>query len=126
MLRYALVQDWDLDGDGTPETLRLGFATPKRWLKDGKTIKIERAPTAFGPVSVTMQSKLRAGEVVADVQLPSRNTPERILLRTRVPNGWKVVSAQTGEKKLATDEQGTVDLSSYQGRLSVRFAVAKR
>ena len=36
MLRYMLVQDWDLDDDGKPETLRLAFATPKRWLEDGK------------------------------------------------------------------------------------------
>ena len=35
MLRYLLVQDWDLDDDGKPETLRLCFATPKRWLGDG-------------------------------------------------------------------------------------------
>ena len=34
------------DTSGKPETLRLFFATPKRWLEDGKKIKIERAPTA--------------------------------------------------------------------------------
>ena len=55
-LRYALVQDWDLDDDGKPDTLRLLFATPKRWLEDGETIQVERAPTAFGPVSVRMDS----------------------------------------------------------------------
>ena len=47
-----LVQDWDLDDDGVPETLRLLFATPRRWLEDGKELKVERAPTAFGPVSI--------------------------------------------------------------------------
>lgn len=126
MLRYALVQDWDLDSDGTPETLRLGFATSKRWLEDGKGYKVERAPTAFGPVSLNVQSKLAEGEVVADVQLPSRNTPQKILLRARVPDGWKVVSAQAGDKKLTPDEQGTVDVSSCKGRLTIRFAVAKK
>src|SRR5437867_9719916 len=65
MLRYALVQDWDLDGDGTPETLRLGFATSKRWLEDGKGFKVVRAPTAFGPVSMSVQSRLGQGEVDA-------------------------------------------------------------
>jgi hypothetical protein len=126
MLRYALVQDWDLDGDGKPETLRLGFATPKRWLQDGKGFKVERAPTAFGPVSLDVKSKLARGEVFAEVQLPERNPPEKILLRARLPDGWKVVSAQAGEKKLPTDKQGTVDLSSRQGRLAIRFAVARK
>src|SRR5207249_1602285 len=50
VLRYLLVQDWDTDEDGRPDTLRLLFATPRRWLEDGKTIVVERAPTAFGPV----------------------------------------------------------------------------
>jgi hypothetical protein len=39
MLRHLLVQDRDLNDDGRPETLRLLFATPRRWLEDGQTIK---------------------------------------------------------------------------------------
>jgi hypothetical protein len=58
MLRYLLVQDWDLDDDGKPETLRLAFATPRRWLDDGKTINVVRAPTAFGPASFRLESHL--------------------------------------------------------------------
>ena len=42
MLRYLLVQDYDLDDDGRAETLRLCFATPRRWLEDGKQIDVER------------------------------------------------------------------------------------
>src|SRR6185436_9413927 len=52
MLRNLLVQEWDLDDDGRPETLRLLFATPRRWLEDGQILKVEHAPTAFGEVSV--------------------------------------------------------------------------
>jgi hypothetical protein len=125
MLRYTLVQDWDLDNDGKPETLRLCFATPKRWLEDGKQIKIERAPTAFGPVAVRLQSKLSQGEVVAEVELPARNQPKQTLLRVRVPDGWKVTSAQTGASQLLVDERGTVDLSGLRGKVTVRFATAK-
>src|SRR5437899_4229338 len=47
MLRYLLVQDLDLDDDGIPETLRLFFATPRRWMQDGRRIRMDRAPTAF-------------------------------------------------------------------------------
>ena len=52
MLRNLLVQDWDLDDDGEPETLRLLFGTSRRWLEDGKQIDVERMPTAFGRVSM--------------------------------------------------------------------------
>ncbi len=43
-LRYLLVQDYDMNDDGKPETLRLLFATPRAWLADGKEIKVANAP----------------------------------------------------------------------------------
>ena len=125
MLRYLLVQDSDVDDDGVPDTLRLLFATPKRWLEDGKTIKVERAPTAFGPVSLLVQSKLNSGEVIADVDLPQRQTPKHTLLRIRVPDGWRVASAQAGSEKLSADARGTVDISSLKGKVSLYFHVEK-
>jgi hypothetical protein len=125
MLRYVLVQDWDLDDDGVPETLRLCFATPKRWLEDGKQIKVERAPTAFGPVSVRLQSKLNQGQVLAEVDLPSRNIPKRALLRVRVPDGWHVTSSKAGSTRLKVDERGTVDLSGLRGKVTLEFKASR-
>ncbi len=124
-LRWCLVQDWDLDDDGKPETLRLFFATPKRWLEDGKVINVERAPTAFGPVSVRMESRLSQGVVNAEVSLPERNHPKQILLRARVPYGWKVTGAICEGKPLEADSSGTVDLSSRKGRALIAFQVQR-
>lgn len=121
-LRNMLVQDWDMDGDGTPETLRLMFATPRRWLEDGKTIKIVRAPTAFGEVSCVMRSNLKKGEVIAEVTAPAR-APKSFLLRARLPEGWKATSASVGSKNLSVDPTGTVDLTGQTGKFTVRFAV---
>lgn len=125
MLRHLLVQDWDLDDDGRPDTLRLLFATPRTWLADGKEIKIERAPTAFGEIWVNAESHLSKGEVLVTVQAPARQ-PERTLLRARLPQGWEVVSAKTGEQTLAPDAQGTVDVTGLRGTFTVRFAVRKK
>lgn len=128
MLRNVLVQDWDLDDDGRPETLRLLFATPKRWLEDGKVIAVERAPTAFGEVALRVESKLGAGEVLADVTLPTRHPAKRTLLRIRLPDGWRVMTAATtgaGNQSLEVDERGTVDLSALGGRVALRFEVRK-
>ncbi len=126
MLRYLLVQDWDLDSDGKPETLRLGFATPKRWLEDGKTLKVERAPTAFGEVSWRMNSNLKNNEVLVDLNLPTRNQADKILFRARVPDGWRVTAAQLNGKKLEADDKGTVNLSGLKGKQTIRFQVVKR
>jgi hypothetical protein len=126
MLRYLLVQDQDTNDDGKPDTLRLMFATPRRWLEDGKQIKVERAPTAFGPVSVVMRSRLNEGKVTAEVALPARNHPSATLLRARVPDGWSVTKATVNNQKLAVDPKGTIDLTSLQGRVMVEFSVAKK
>jgi hypothetical protein len=126
MLRCLLVQDWDLDDDGVPETLRLLFATPKRWLEDGKEINIERAPTAFGPVSIRVQSRLREGKVVAELDLPQRNPAKQTLLRIRVPDGWAATSAKVGEAQFKVDVLGTVDISTLKGRMMIEFQVGPR
>lgn len=129
MLRHVLVQDWDESDDGAPDTLRLLFATPRRWLEDGKTITVERAPTAFGAVSVAVESRLSAGEVIARVELAERARPGRTLLRVRVPEGWRVVDARVGDttagQALAVDERGTADISALSGAATVRFRVRK-
>jgi hypothetical protein len=126
MLRNLLVQDFDLDDDGRPDTLRLCYATPRRWLEDGKTIRVEKAPTAFGAVSVVLRSKLSQGEVQAEVDPPQRNRPSRTLLRVRLPEGWRVVSARLGKTALRVDPQGTVDISGLNAWASIRFEVARQ
>ena len=96
---------------------------PRRWLEDGKTLKVERAPTAFGPVSVRVQSRLSQGEVIAEVDLPARNPPKQTLLRLRVPDGWRLTSAKAADQALKVDERGTVDVSSLKGKTTIRFQV---
>ncbi|MEN9631643.1 MAG: hypothetical protein RL077_47, partial [Verrucomicrobiota bacterium] len=109
-----------------PETLRLFFATPKRWLEDGQEIKVQRAPTAFGEFSGSLHSQLSAGAVTADLNLPTQTPPPKILLRLRLPDGWQVVAAHAGSVALAIDLAGTVDLSALRGRQHIRCQVQRR
>jgi hypothetical protein len=126
MLRYLLVQDWDWDDDGKPDTLRLAFATPKRWLEDGRTIQVERAPTAFGPVSFRMQSRLSAGEVIGEFDLPTRHPARHTWARVRLPDGWQAVSATINGQTVNVDATGAVNLSGRSGQLELRMAVVQR
>ncbi len=123
MLRNQLVQDLDRNDDGRPETLRLLFATSRRWLENGNSIRIENAPTAFGKVSVRAHSELEVGRVVIELELPARNPIDQILLRARVPDGWQTVSASCASEQLAVDARGTVDISKFAGKQKVVFAV---
>jgi hypothetical protein len=124
-LRNLLVQDWDLNDDGKPETLRLLFATPRDWLTDGKTITVQNAPTAFGPVSLKVKSALRRGEVRIDLVAPLKMVPTKTLLRARLPIGWKIVSAQSGRQTLSVDENGAVDLTGLSRHVTVKFKVTR-
>jgi hypothetical protein len=124
-LRNLLVQDYDLDNDGKSETLRLLFATPKSWLKNGNVIEVRNAPTAFGKVSVRVVSRLEKGEIRADVRLPKKNFALKTRLRIRVPEPYKIVSVQRGFKNISFDENGAVDLSDESGHCALTFKVKR-
>lgn len=122
MLRNLLVQDWDLDDDGRPETLRLGFAVPKQWLEDGKSVEVKEAPTAFGKTSFSIQSHLGAGEITVRYTPPPR-PPKKALLRVRVPDKWLLKTVAAGNRQLRMDENGTVDVTSFKAPVLLIFRV---
>jgi hypothetical protein len=123
LLRYTLLQDWDMDGDGKPDTLRLLFATPRRWLEDGKEVKVDHAPTAFGEVSVSAHSHLKQGTVDVDVELPNI-APTKTLLRLRLPDGYHV-KAVNSHPELKPSSDDSLDLSTLHGRVSLSVQVAR-
>jgi hypothetical protein len=73
-----------------------------------------------------VQSRLKAGEIIAQVDLPTRSRPQRTQLRLRVPDDWRVIGAEVDGKTLAVDERGTVDLTAFTGSLTVRGRVVRR
>lgn len=121
-LRNLLVQDWDLDEDAKPDTLRLLFAVPRRWLADGQQIRVENAPTMFGPVSCRVKSKLSDGYIEVHVKPPQRPV-KAFLLRAPLPNGWKIVSVESDGKKARLIGRDTINLTGTQKPLTVRFIV---
>jgi hypothetical protein len=121
MLRYLLVQDWDLDDDGRPETLRLAFATPRQWLVEGCKIEVTAAPTAFGPVSYTIQSHIKRNEIEATLDLPLSTPARHTYLRVRVPDGVVIKAASVDRRALELDSEGTMDLSDLRGKVAIRL-----
>jgi hypothetical protein len=121
-LRYLLIQDWDFDEDGKPDTLRLMFGVPRRWLADGQMIRVEKAPTAFGPVSLEVESKLNADYVDARVTPPPRPV-KTMLLRAPLPSGWHVETVEVDGKAAPLMEANSVDLTGKTEPIHVRFQV---
>ena len=79
LYRNMLIHEWDNN------SLLLGQATPRKWLEDGKKIEIERAPTYYGKMSLTIASQAASNKIVATIKMPDRSHPETLLLRLRHP-----------------------------------------
>jgi hypothetical protein len=123
-LRHLLIQDWDLDEDARPETLRLMFAVPRRWLADGARIRVENAPTLFGRVHCEVQSKLSSGYVEVHVTPPPR-AAKTLLVRAPLPEGWQVDWVEIDGRRAPLLGKDTVDLSGRTKRLTVRFTTKR-
>ncbi len=121
-LRNLLIQDWDLDEDGKPDTLRLLFAAPRLWLMDSQSIRIDSAPTMFGLVSCRAESQLNAGYVEVHVTPPPRPV-KTILLRVPLPMGWHVESAKIEGASVPLIGGDVVDLSGRTKPITVKFMV---
>jgi hypothetical protein len=124
-LRYLLIQDWDTGDDGRPDTLRLLYGAPGRWLADGANITVERAPTLFGAVSLHVHSRFAQGEVRITLS-PPPHQPRTMLVRAPLPSGWRVARAQVGETALPVANDGTVDLTRQERPFELRLAVERR
>ena len=80
------------------EELWLGAAIPRYWLADGKRCGIENAGTYFGPMSVKYESRAAEGRIEMTVDPPRRNTPKRILVRFRHPEGRRMTRCEVNGK----------------------------
>jgi hypothetical protein len=86
LYRNMLIQEMDDD------TLLLLQATPRKWLEDGKTIEIERAPTYYGRLSVKIESQAASNKILAQIDMPDRRSPGVIIVRLRHPRRQSIKS----------------------------------
>ena len=92
LYRHMLIHEWD---DGA---LLLLQAAPRKWLEDGKRIEVERAPTWYGRLSLTVESRAAAGEIRAGVRLDGPRRPKTLLVRLRHPEGKALRGATVNDK----------------------------
>jgi hypothetical protein len=106
------------DARGAPNGLRLAYATPRGWLRQGKRIAVTNAPTSFGPVSYELSAT--ASTVSAEVVLPS-GAAASVGLRLRLPEGRRItgVTVDGARYRRFDPRTGTIDLTGMRGPHSI-------
>jgi len=89
-LRQLFVRE---DGD----TLLIGQAIPRYWLKPGQMCGLERAATYYGPMNISYIAG--ANRITAKLDAPQRNPPKTIRLRFRTPEARPLLSVTVNGKK---------------------------
>ena len=94
MLRHMLVHE-------TGEELHLLAAVPDWWLGEAKEIRIERLPTHFGEMALTVRGTKNGVEV--ELYPPKRNPPKRIVLT--LPESRPLTSSLQGAEIVRRPDQ---------------------
>ncbi|WP_127587402.1 hypothetical protein [Paenibacillus koleovorans] len=128
LLRMMLIHEVTTNR-GEPAALRLGYFTPRGWLEHGKRVSAVESPTLFGPISLTIDSQLEQGEVLARLELPrSAGSPPigSLMLRLRVPGRRRISEVHVNDvphSKFDPDDE-TIDLTGFTGTVLVRACYA--
>jgi hypothetical protein len=83
LMRWMLVLE-----DSEEERLYFGKGLPREWVISGKEIRIERAPTRWGRVSMKIIADARAKNIQAGVDLERPGSPKEIQIKLRVPKQY--------------------------------------
>jgi hypothetical protein len=124
-LRLLLVHE-TRNREGEPSGLELAYSTPRAWLQPGRQILVRRAPTSFGPLSFSLES--RRGSIHATLDVPDRRPPALLRLRLRLPRGSRITGVALDRRRFACfdPETETIDLSGRHGRLELEVAYERR
>ncbi|NLF08738.1 MAG: hypothetical protein GX594_12280, partial [Pirellulaceae bacterium] len=94
MLRHMLIHE---SGD----ELHLLRAVPDWWLGEGREIRIERAPTHFGEMSLLVRGTTQGVEIKLDP--PKRSPPKKIILR--LPRSRPLIETVEGVEVVIRPDQ---------------------
>lgn len=98
LLRHMLVTEERAGPGEYSGNLLLLPAVPRAWLSDGKTIRMAKAPTHFGPVSLEVRSAVNSGRIEIQLDPPRRDPCHAIKLRVRHPEGRPIRSVTVDGK----------------------------
>jgi hypothetical protein len=109
-LRYLFIRE-------EQNTLLLGQAIPREWLKEGGHCGMEQASTWFGPMSVLFEGG--KDQITARIEGPLRNPPQTIRVRFRDPQSRPIRSVLVGGKAAVRPTTDWVEIPGNIGKTTV-------
>lgn len=85
------------------DALELGLGVPRAWMADGQRVRVERAATYFGPLDLTLESRVAQAAIHASIRLRPHTQPGAVRLRLRHPDGRLLRSATSNGKPAPID-----------------------
>lgn len=100
LYRHMLIREMNDD------SLFLAQATPRKWLDNGQRIEVRNAPTYFGKLSFTIDSRVGEGRIQTDIAMPDIRLPRSLILRLRHPEAKPIQSATVNGKSWTNFDTG--------------------
>jgi hypothetical protein len=104
------------------DALWLAPFVPSAWLADGRTLRVDNAPTRFGRVSYHIDSHVAQGTIEVKLTPPTEQPPKAIVLRLRHPEGKPLRSVTVNGKpwRNSSPKEGTITLAPSGGPMVIQ------
>lgn len=95
---------------------------PRHWYEAGKVVKLNNVPSAFGPVSCTVESQIGESLILASITVPNRKVPEGIYLRVRHPAEKQIKAVYVNGQNYTNydKDKECIVLRGLQGALDIK------
>ncbi|MBT3375588.1 MAG: LamG domain-containing protein [Lentisphaerae bacterium] len=124
--RQMLVRESFDHDTGLPQGLFLAHATPPAWLEHGHSVRVREAPTAFGPVSCEITSRIGDGHVDVYLKPPVRRRPECLRIRLRLPPPFRLADvADLSSGAVLLSDRETIELGRRESEVRLRLNVER-
>lgn len=100
------------------DTLELFKVIPRKWLQDGKEIRLNNVQSYFGGLKVSAKSLLDSKKIEAYVECTSDRKPSCIEIRLPHPEYSKAVSVEGGKYDPQTE---TVIVTGFTGKATIKL-----
>jgi hypothetical protein len=94
--------------DNEHSTLDVFKASPSSWFQSPKGIRIDNAPTEFGPVSIAAKARVEEGAIEIDISSPTRNPPDEILVHVPLPVGKRLKTVTVNDQPNSTHDAESI------------------